>query len=64
MSVASKRLNSPLAVTMDITMGTAVLASAATVRRQAGARQALLAFSIKNFPLQPQSAEIAPACLN
>ncbi len=65
MSAASKRLNRPLAVAMDTTIGTAVLASAATVRRQAGARQALLvALSIKNFPLQPLSAEIAPACLN
>jgi len=64
MSVASKHLNGPLAVAMDITMGTAVLASAATVRRQAGARQALLALSIKNYPLQPLPAEIAPTCLN
>jgi hypothetical protein len=64
MFVASRRLNGPLAVAMDTTMGTAVLASAATVRRQAGARQALLALSIKNNPLQPLFGEIAPACLN
>ena len=63
MFVASRRLNGPLVVAMDTTMGTAVLASAATVRRQGGARQALLALFIKNFPLQPLSAEIAPACL-
>jgi hypothetical protein len=50
MSVASKRLCGPLAVAMDTTMGTAVLASAATVRRQAGARQAHLALFMKNYP--------------
>jgi hypothetical protein len=53
MSVASKHPNGPLAVAMDITMDTAVLASAATVRRQAGARQALLALSIKITPCSP-----------
>jgi hypothetical protein len=55
MSVASKRLKDPLAVTMDITMGIAVLASAATVRRQAGARQPLLTMSIKITPYLPRS---------
>ena len=62
MSVASKRL--PLAVAMDTTMGTAVLASAATVRRQASPRPALLFLTIKNYPLQLPSAEIGSKCLN
>ncbi len=53
MSVASKRLDGRLAVAMDTTMGTAVLASAAALRRQTGAAPALLALSIKNYPLQP-----------
>jgi len=54
MSVASKRLNGPLAVAMDtITVATAVLVSAAAVSRPAGARQMLLALFIKITPCSP-----------
>jgi len=63
MSVASKRLDGSSAVAMDTTIGTAVLASAAAVRRPAGVQQTLLALFIKNYPLQPLTLEIAPACL-
>lgn len=55
MSVASKRLSGPSGVPMvTTTVGTAVRASAAAVRRAAGERQALLALSIKNYSPQPQ----------
>jgi hypothetical protein len=53
MSVASKRLNRLAAVPMEtITMGAPVRASAV---RPIGARQTLLALSIKDYPLQPHS---------
>jgi hypothetical protein len=54
MSVASKRLSGPVGGCHGHTMGTAVLASAAAVRRQAGARQALLvALFIRITPCSP-----------
>ncbi len=53
MSVASKRPNVPVGGRHGHTMGTAALASAAAVRRQAGVQQVLLALSIKITPLQP-----------
>jgi hypothetical protein len=51
MFVASKRLN--VGGRHGHTMGTAVLASTAVVRRQAGARQALLALFTKITPCSP-----------